>query len=295
MKTKDENLIKKIVIPYDFSETADLSLEHAIFMAKLMQAEITLLHIVETVSFTSAISHAFSGFEKKIETATNEKLEQLAKDIHIKSGVTLKIRTEVGRIYKKICSVAEDIDADVIIMGTHGASGYQKFSVGTNTSRVVQEAPCPVISVQTHAKGVGFTKIVLPIDESTESRQKVPFAVGLAQHYGAHIHIVGLINFTGADIIRKFKIKVEQVEEYVNQHGLGYDTTYSEGNDLAAMTMKAAEEANADLLVIMTEQQQLITGFLLGTYATKVVNNSKVPVLSIHPAEVDPDKITVTF
>ena len=295
MKTKDENLIKKIVIPYDFSETADLSLEHAIFMAKLMQAEITLLHIVETVSFTSAISHAFSGFEKKIETATNEKLEQLAKDIHIKSGVTLKIRTEVGRIYKKICSVAEEIDADVIIMGTHGASGYQKFSVGTNTSRVVQEAPCPVISVQTHAKGVGFTKIVLPIDESTESRQKVPFAVGLAQHYGAHIHIVGLINFSGADIVRKFKIKVEQVEEYVDQHGLGYDTTYSEGNDLAAMTMKAAEDVNADLLVIMTEQQQLITGFLLGTYATKVVNNSKVPVLSIHPAEVDPDKITVTF
>ena len=290
-----DSIINKILIPYDFSETADLSLEHAVFMAKLLQAEITLLHIVESVSFTSAISHAFGGLEKKIETATNEKLEEIARNIHLKSGVTLNIRSEVGRIYKKICQVAKEIDSDIIVMGTHGASGYQKFSVGTNTSRVVQEAPCPVISVQTHAKNLGFKKIVVPIDESHESRQKVPFAIELARKYGAHIHIVGLVNFQDADLIRKFKIKVEQVEEWVVQHDLNYDTRYIEGNDLAAMTMQAAEDADADLLVIMTEQEPSLTGFLLGTYATKVVNNSRIPVLSVHPAEVDPDKITVSF
>jgi nucleotide-binding universal stress UspA family protein len=288
-------LIKKIVIPYDFSETAELSLEHAVFLAKRLRAQIILLHVVETVSFTSAISHAFGGFEKKIETATNEKLAALAREIHMKSGVELNVRTEVGRIYRKICQVAKEISADIIIMGTHGASGYQKFSVGTNTSRVVQESPCPVISVQSHAKNLGFKKVVIPIDESHESRQKVPFAVEIARIYGSHVHIVGLINFTGADIIRKFKIKVEQVEEYVDQHELNYDTRYMEGSDLAGMTMKAAEEADADMLVIMTEQEPSITGFLLGTYASKVVNNSKIPVLSVHPAEVDPDKITVTF
>ena len=57
--------ISKILIPYDFSETADLSLEHAVFMAKLLKAEITLLHIVETLTFTSSIRHSLSGFEKK--------------------------------------------------------------------------------------------------------------------------------------------------------------------------------------------------------------------------------------
>lgn len=295
MSIAKNDFIDKILIPYDFSETADLSLEHAVFMAKLMKAEITLLHIVETVSFTSAISHALSGFEQKIESTTNEKLEILAREIHIKSGITLHVRTEVGRIYKKICSVAKEIEADIIIMGTHGVSGYEKFSVGTNTSRVVQESPCPVLSVQTHAKGLGFRKILVPIDESNDSRQKVPFAVGLARFYNSHITIIGLINFTGNDLIRKFKIKIEQVEEYVSKHDINYDTRFVEGKDLASLTMKVAEENDADLLVIMTEQEPSITGFLLGTYATKVVNNSKVPVLSIHPAEVDPDKITVTF
>jgi nucleotide-binding universal stress UspA family protein len=231
MSTAQNDFISKILIPYDFSETADLSLEHAVFMAKLMKADITLLHIVETVSFTSAISHALSGFEQKIESATNEKLEQLARDIHMKSGITLTVRTEVGRIYKKICSVAKEIDADIVIMGTHGVSGYEKFSVGTNTSRVVQEAPCPVLSVQTHAKGLGFKKILIPIDETSDSRQKVPFAVALARYYSSHITIIGLINFTGSDLIRKFKIKVEQVEEYVAKHELNYDTQFVEGKD----------------------------------------------------------------
>jgi len=288
-------LVQKILIPYDFSETAGLSLEHAVFMAKLLKAEITLLHIVETVSFTSAISHALSGFEKKIEDATIEKLDQLAREIHLKEGISLNVRTEVGRIYKKICQVAKEMSIDLIVMGTHGASGYQKYSVGTNTSKVVMESPCPVLSVQTHAKHLGFKKVLIPIDETNESRQKVPFGVEVARYYGAHITIVGLINFTNEDMKRKFKIKVEQVEEYAEQHGLNTDTIYQEGNDLAAMTMKAATESDVDMIVIMTEQEPSITGFLLGTYATKVVNASEIPVLAVHPTAVDPDKITVSF
>ncbi|MFZ9942778.1 MAG: universal stress protein, partial [Bacteroidia bacterium] len=206
-----------------------------------------------------------------------------------------EVRTEVGRVYRKITEVAKEWKADLVIMGTHGANGYQKFALGTNTSRVVQEAPCPVLSVQTHATDVGFKKIILPIDETNESRQKVPFAVGLAQFYNAQIILLGIINFSGNDLVRRFKIKVEQVEDYVVNHGLDYETVYREGNDLAGITMKTSEEVGADLLVIMTEQEPSITGFLLGTYATRVVNNSKIPVLSIHPTEVDPDKITVRF
>ena len=125
--------IRKILIPYDFSETASLSLEHAVFMAKLLKADIVLLHIVETVSFTSAIGHALSGFEKKIETTSNQKLDEIAKEIHNHSGIEVTVLTEVGRIYKKIVSIAKTVDADIIIMGTNWVSGYQRFSIGSNT------------------------------------------------------------------------------------------------------------------------------------------------------------------
>ena len=61
------------------------------------------------------------------------------------------------------------------------------------------------------------------------------------------------------------------------------------------MTLQTSNEIDADLVIIMTEQEPSITGLLLGTYATKVVNQSKIPVMTVRPAEIDPDRITVSF
>ncbi|MFM7768566.1 MAG: universal stress protein, partial [Bacteroidota bacterium] len=123
MAKPDPELVNRILIPFDFSETAELSMEHVLFMAKLVKAEILLLHIVEQVSFTTAISQALGGVEKKIETASVEKLQAYADEVHAKSGITITVRTEVGRVYRKINEVANDWKADLIIMGTHGAHG----------------------------------------------------------------------------------------------------------------------------------------------------------------------------
>ncbi len=286
--------IKKILIPFDFSETAELSLEHAVFMAKLLKAEIVLLHIVETLTLPSAISHAFSGFEKKVESASNDKLKELAHQLHIDNGIEVSIITEVGNIHKKIAQTAKQSHIDLVIMGTHG-SGGNSYIIGSNTTRVVQESPCPVISVQSHAKKIGFSKIVLPIDDSAESRQKVPFAMEIAKHYNSHVIVTGIMQSGNEDYQRKFKIKVEQVEDFLNEHNIVCETKYIQGDDRAKMTLKVIDETEADLVIIMTEQDASFTGLLMGNYASKVINNSKVPVMTVRPAEIDPDRISVSF
>ena len=286
--------VRKILIPYDFSETADLSLEHAVFMAKLFKAEITLVHIVETVTFTSAISHALSGFEKKVESASNEKLQELADNLHRENGIKVNVITEVGKIYKKIVQVAKQSHTDVIVMGTHGTGGSSSV-LGSNTSKVVMESHCPVISVQAHAKNIGFTRVVLPIDDTPESRQKVNFALELAQRYNAHVFVAGIMQSNNEDYQRKFRIKIEQVVDFLVSHGVACESKFINGDDRAKMTLKLASETDADLIIIMTEQEASIAGLLLGTYATKVVNQSKIPVMTVRPAEIDPDRISVTF
>ncbi len=70
---------------------------------------------------------------------------------------------------------------------------------------------------------------------------------------------------------------------------------FLDGDNLAKLTMQAAEERDADLLIIMTEQEPSLTGFFLGTFATQVVNHSKIPVMSVHPNAADPDKITMGY
>lgn len=289
---KDFN-VKKILIPFDFSDTAALSLDHAVNMAKIMKAEIVLLHIVETVTLPSSISHAFSGFEKKVESASNEKLQELADSLHLQHGVPVYILTDVGKIYKQITHTADQAHIDLIIMGTHGAEGH-KYSIGSNTTRVVQESPCPVLAVQQHAKTLGFQKIILPIDDSPESRQKVNHALEIARLFNGEVLVVGLMSSESEEYLRKFRIKIEQVDDWLNEHGIRSTAHFVKSDDRAKTTLKFAEENNGDLIIIMTEQEGIFNS-LMGNYASKIINHSKIPVMTVRPAEVDPDRITVTF
>ncbi|MCX6291714.1 MAG: universal stress protein [Bacteroidetes bacterium] len=289
--------IQKILIPYDFSETAELALEHATFMAKLHKAEIHLLHVIESYSFTSTISSAFSKsqseYESKIETSAKARLKEIADKLHRGSGMTVHCYAEVGKIYKKIINVAEEKSIDILVMGTHGSSGFQEFLMGSNSYRVVMGAPCPVITVQTHAKKIGFKDIVLPIDNSSVSRQKVKHAVELAKHYNSVVHIAGIMTMNDVEMQRRFEVKVHQVKEYVEQHEIPYTVKVFKGDNIAGMTMDYATQINADLIIIMTEQES--AGLFMGSFAQQVVNHSKIPVMSIRPQEGDPDKISIGY
>jgi len=289
--------IQKILIPFDFSETAELALEHAVFMAKLHKADITLLHVIESYSFTSAISQAFgksqSEFEKKIESSANDRLNELTAKLHRESGVHVNQRTEMGKIYKSITSVAEEMDIDLIIMGTHGISGFQEFLIGSNTYRVVMSAPCPVISVQTHAKKIGFKNIVLPIDNSPASRQKVKHAVEIAKHYNSVVHIAGMVTMNDIDMQRRFDVKIHQVKDYLDEHEIAYSVKMFKGENTASITMDFATQVDADLIIMMTDQEG--GGLFIGNFAQQIINHSKIPVMSIRPDEGDPDKISLGY
>jgi nucleotide-binding universal stress UspA family protein len=106
--------------------------------------------------------------------------------------------------------------------------------------------------------------------------------------------VVGLINFSNEDLKRKFRIKVEQVEEWLKKHDVGCDVSYKTGDNLAKMTLEFAEEVNADLIIIMSEQEPSITGLFMGTWATQVVNQSKIPVMTVHP-EISTGNITTGY
>ncbi|NNM16854.1 MAG: universal stress protein, partial [Bacteroidia bacterium] len=159
--------------------------------------------------------------------------------------------------------------------------------------RVVKEAPCPVISVQSHGKSMGFKKILLPIDNSQTSRQKVPYMLELAVQSKAIVHILGLMTSSSEDFKKTFRVKIAQVEEYLANHDIAYESEFLRSDNLAKDIITHSEKIDADLIVMMTEQES--TSLLLGESAGYLVNHSKIPVFSVRPAEVDPDKITVRF
>src|SRR4051812_22598517 len=110
--------IHHILVPFDFSETASIAVEHATFMAKLHKAKITLLNVIATQSFLSGLSGGFSkaksDYESNVEGELKGKLEKIAQDIHRKDGNEVNVVIRKGKIYKEICDAAEKLNCDII-------------------------------------------------------------------------------------------------------------------------------------------------------------------------------------
>jgi nucleotide-binding universal stress UspA family protein len=185
--------------------------------------------------------------------------------------------------------LAQKEKTDLIIMGTHGAKGFEELFIGSNAHKTVNLAPCPVLTVQSHATKPGFTNIVLPIDRSLHSREKVSLATALAKVYGAKIHILGLLDEndvpTGDDEneFGKLQIVLDQVQHAIEQTGIGFTRHTVQGTHLAAEALKYGKSVNADLIIIMTEHESALTGLFMGPLAKQIVNHSRIPVLSIKP------------
>jgi nucleotide-binding universal stress UspA family protein len=168
-------------------------------------------------------------------------------------------------------------------MGTHGVSGFEEFFIGSNAFRVVTEATCPVLSVQKHSIKPGFNRILLPIDSSSSSLEKVRYAAEIAKKYNSTILILGILSVADDDAAAKLEIRLEQVEEFLDKKDVNFESSVVEGENLASISLKQAKKLKADLICIMTEQEENLTGLFLGPYAQQVVNHSKIPVLSIKP------------
>ncbi len=168
-------------------------------------------------------------------------------------------------------------------MGTHGAHGFEEYFIGSNAHKVVNHAQCPVITIQQQAKKIGFSNIVMPIDNSLYSRQKVDYVIRLAHLYDSRVHILGLINDGDEIDEKKFAIKLDSVENALKRTGLRYVRTLIKGSNIAEEAMKYSDKVKADLIVIMTDHESHLKGALLGTLAKQIVNHSKIPVMSIRP------------
>lgn len=286
--------INRILVPLDFSGASLLALEFAVHMSKKFSADMTLLHVMETMAFTSG-EYAMTSLdiETEVQRSVDKRLNTALGSIKGRTGGKVNLRSETGRIYKSIIGAAGEEKADLIVMGTHGASGFQEFFIGTNTYRVVSEAPCPVLSVRTDARKNAFKNIVLPIDDSLHSRQKVIHALRIAKMYDSRVHILGLLiddiqNDTAAS--KRFTKKVELVQDYFKKHEVSNTTQFLIGKNPATLTMNYATKEEADLIIIMTEQEPGVSGLFMGPYAQQVVNHSSTPVLSISP-DFNPDTV----
>lgn len=280
-----ENIqIKNILVTIDFTPTSQMALNEAIRLAKLLNAEIQLLHISEYNQFMPPFGNEIETFAPDTaawDEAIQKRLDTIVNKLKTEHSLNVNSFIEYGSIAPQVLEFCENNSIDLIVMGTHGASGYKEFFIGSNAQRVVTLAEVPVLTMQKEIGEKGFKNILIPIDDSIHSRQKLNMALVFAKLYQAHIHLLGLPDSKEEADLNKFKIKMKSVEDLVASQNLSYTEKIVHESSLAKAANDYAEKNKCDLIVINTGHESEITGIFLGAFAQQIVNHSKIPVLSI--------------
>lgn len=274
----------KILVPVDFSDQSVIALKQSYNIARFSGSELLLINVIDE-DFFKSLEHIFSSsvYEDPMRDQIQSSLDKLAVEIQREAGIKVNTTIRKGKIYEEIVNVANEIDAKFIIMGTHGAVGLKKKFLGSNAARVIKEAHCPVITIKGKDHHWGCKKIVLPLDPSKETKEKVDKAIELADFFGSEIYVVSVITSDDEFATNKLTRQMKQVKSIIESRTIPVYTEFIKGNDISQEIINYAEKINADLIIIMTQQEIYWTEMFIGFAAQEIINNADIPVLCIRP------------
>ncbi|MFW6369636.1 MAG: universal stress protein [Bacteroidota bacterium] len=257
-----------ILVPWDFTPVAEYALQHALKIAKRVRNAISLIHIVKK--------------ESEIESATR-KLTEIAEKTFAEHQIRPTVITKEGSIFSTIGEVADEVAANLVIMGTHGIRGMQKLT-GSWALKVIVSSKVPFIVVQEPPKNNNFSKICVPINFKRETKENVVWINYLSKYYQSQFHLLRAKN-TDSRFKRGVESNVIFAKKYFDAKNITYEITEATGNkDFALETIDFAKEIDADLILIMTTKGIGLADYVLGAHEQYIIaNSSRIPVMCINP------------
>lgn len=276
--------MEKILAAVDFSECSMNAFRHSVNYARTLQTDLAMVWVdPETFKFIGSSAEKEDNLNRARE-AFEGIWKQYKNDLN---GGELKYVVKRGQVHEEIVKTAVEEDAEMIVAGTHGISGFREFWMGSNVFRLIMASPMPVLSIRESAPVTERVKnIVLPIDSTVETRQKNELAAHIAKVYGATVHVLSLYSSKMVELRELVDEHSKEAANYFQKKGIKTHYAHREGNNITTLTIEYAREEQADLIVIMTEQEIKTANLWMGTYAKQMVNHSEIPVLSIKPKEL---------
>lgn len=266
--------MNNVVVGFDFSSGSAYAVDLAIDIANRWQSNIRLVYVKE---------------KNEDEAPIRSEIERRNAGVaHLLKGISIEYALREGNPADELVAQAEADNAPLLIVGTHGMSGLKTNMLGRNSYRTIERATMPVLIVR---EDFNFNKsldtIVVPIDSSADTRQKVGAAALFARTFGSTIHLLGLQTSNTDDLRRTVAQYVKMVERHLDTLGIKYVTKMMDNvKNVTLSTLDYANAAGADLIAIMTEQEKNFSSLLLGNYAQQMINQSTIPVLTVRPKNV---------
>ena len=259
----------KILVPYDFSSITRTALNHALFLAKLADAKVELLHIVDKDNKVADAEHNFKELLKLITEGERN---------------LVSTKVQVGDIFKDITREASEGNFQLLVMGTHGEKGLQKI-LGSNAIKVITSGNLPFLVTQSKGPETDIKRIVLPVNLTKESLQIVDFAANVAKRFDADIHIIHEPE-TDEWLVKKIKINVAHLNNYLNKEKVKHTVASLPGKkSFASEVIDYGAQNGADLFAVAHFSESILPQF--DRFSQELITNKlEVPVLILNAKDV---------
>lgn len=274
--------MNRILVPTDFSTEADYALDAAMNLAAKTGTQILLLHVVEGFvpgSFATQGGVPDTLTEEAFMVKLIDKGKQDLANLVAKKNLdayNVVTNIKVGNPYHHIAKDILESEADMVIMGSQGTSGYEEVLVGSNTERVVRHSKCPVITIKEPVDFSQVTDVVFAGD-FIESENNVANELKRLQHLlDAKLHLVKVDTPNNFESSRTI---MNRIKYFVQKHGLENYTMeiYNEATEEDGI-IYYAEDIDADMIALATHGRTGLRHLLSGSIAEDVVNHSQRPV-----------------
>lgn len=274
----------KIIVATDFSEQSEIALSQSYNFARLTHSELILVHVIEEVN---PVTRMFTTVAvEDIKQKVKDKLEELAKDVKESTGLVTEVRVRQGRPSKKIVELAVEEDARLIVMGVNSKQGKTRF-IGSNTSRVVRTAGCPVLTIKGRSHREGCKTMIVPLDLSKDTTQKINHAIRIAKYYDAEVKLMSVISsdegFEYEALANQMRLEIMKFQREKIPVTAEFVRIMKGVDSIASGVLAFARKYNADLILLMTQQETDLAELFIGSAAQEIIRNSEIPVMSIVP------------
>lgn len=260
-----------IVVPWDFTHVADNALAHAVKISRMVGNEISLLHIVDSGSNTKVLGEKRARLQKLIEENTQ------------KYNVPITFHISKGSIFNAIADYANEKEASLVVMGTHGMKGMQKLT-GSWALKVLVKSKMPFIVIQDPpADQEKYHNIVFPVDFRSENKEKMKMAIFMGKYFESKIHMYVAIS-KDKNLSKKTRTNLNFAVRYLIQNNIDYEIHEVPKGKFAQQTIDFAQKINADLILIVTTKNITFADYVVGASEQYIIaNSSKIPVCCVNP------------
>ena len=275
-------IMKKIIVPIDFSAHSENALRTAALLAKKTKASIFVLHMLDIQEVNLSESPSYQREKTLFFLMLAEKrLKKFLEKEYLK-GITVTPIIKHYKVFSEINAEAKELKADLIVMGSHGVSGLKEFFIGSNTEKVIRFSEIPVLVVKNKLEDINFSDIVFATDFSFESIPAFQTMLKTLSIFGARKHLL-YVNLPNENfkttpemdtLAHQFLIEAEgNVDRFIN-------VNFVCAKSIEEGILSFSNAVGADLIASATNGRKGLSHVFSGSISEDLSNHSTLPIIT---------------